>query len=90
MRKKISLVLLLTIVAALLVGCSRYTAIEKSGDNVPEKKTSMFIEVEETSYFIIVYDKKTKVMYAISDSSYNYGNFTMLCNADGTPRLWEE
>lgn len=89
MRKKMSLILLLTIAAALLVGCSNAT-IEKSGDHVPQKKTSMFIEVEQTGYFIVVYDKKTKVMYAVSESSSNMGNFTMLCNADGTPRLWEE
>lgn len=89
MKKKIALILLLAIAAALLVGCSHAT-IEKSGDHVPEKLASMFIEVEETEYFIVVYDKKTKVMYAVSDSSYNRGNFTMLCNADGTPRLWEE
>lgn len=89
MKKKMSLILLLAIAAALLVGCSNAT-IEKSGDHVPEKETSMFIEVEQTSYFIVVYDKKTKVMYAVSDSAHNKGNFTMLCNADGTPRLWEE
>lgn len=89
MKKKIALIVLLAIAAALLVGCT-YAKIEKSGDHVPEKKASMFIEVEETNYFIVVYDKKTKVMYAVSESSYNQGDFTMLCNADGTPRLWEE
>lgn len=89
MKKKIGLILLLAIAAALLVGCSNAT-IEKSGDHFQEKKTSMFIEVEQTGYFIVVYDKKTKVMYAVSESSYNMGNFTMLCNADGTPRLWED
>lgn len=89
MKKKIALIVLLAIAAALLVGCT-HAKIEKSEDHVPEKKTSMFIEVEDTGYFIVVYDKKTKVMYAVSDSPYNNGNFTMLCNADGTPRLWEE
>lgn len=31
----------------------------------------------------------TKVMYAISDGAHNYGNFTLLVNADGTPMLYE-
>lgn len=89
MKKKIALIVFLAIAAALLVGCT-HAKIEKSEDHVTEKKASMFIEVEETEYFIVVYDKKTKVMYAVSNSTHNNGNFTMLCNADGTPRLWEE
>lgn len=46
-------------------------------------------EVEDMSTWKVVYHKKTKVMYAVSDGSYNYGTFTLLVNADGTPMIWE-
>lgn len=39
--------------------------------------------------YYIVYDKETKVMYTKSNSSSNCGDFTLLVNADGTPKLWE-
>lgn len=37
----------------------------------------------------IVYDRDTKVMYAVSRGSNNGGNLTMLVNEDGTPKLYE-
>ena len=52
--------------------------------------TSTFIEVETYDSFDVVYDKDTKVMYVISSGTYNRGNFTMLVNDDGTPKLWKE
>lgn len=52
--------------------------------------TSMFVQVEETGYWRVVYHRDTKVMYAISYGGYNGGNFTLLVNADGTPMLWED
>ena len=39
---------------------------------------------------IIVYHKKTKVMYAISCGYHNCGTMTRLDNADGSPLLYEE
>lgn len=38
----------------------------------------------------IVYQKKTKVMYAISNGGYSSGTVTMLVNADGTPLVYDE
>lgn len=51
---------------------------------------SMFEIVEDGLNYKVMYNKDTKVMYAVSDSSYNRGNFTLLVNPDGTPMLWEE
>lgn len=53
--------------------------------------SSMFITVEDNLIddFEIVYHRDTKVMYAISQGSYNYGNFTLLVNADGTPMTYQ-
>ena len=49
----------------------------------------MFIEVEQTSAWKIVYDKETKVMYAVSFGIYNCGNFTLLVDENGNPKLWD-
>ena len=50
---------------------------------------SMFVKIENGISWIVVYHRKTKVMYAVSEGSYNSGNFTMLVNPDGTPMLYE-
>lgn len=47
------------------------------------------MEVEKCGCFDVVYDKDTKVMYTVSSSSYNYGDVTLLVNADGTPKIWK-
>ena len=63
-------------------------------DNPVEKNTHLgnsdFVIVESTDNFYVVYHKETKVMYAVSDSSYNHGNFTLLVNADGTPMTYKK
>lgn len=53
--------------------------------------SSMFIIIEENlpNDYLIAYHKDTKVMYAVSQGSYNYGNFTLLVNADGTPMTYK-
>lgn len=59
-------------------------------NDIKQNETSMFVEIECTDIWKVVYHKETKVMYAISSSGDNYGNFTLLVNADGSPMLWEE
>lgn len=51
---------------------------------------SMFEIVEENYTYCVLYNKDTKVMYAVSDGYKNEGVFTLLVNPDGTPMLWEE
>ena len=53
--------------------------------------TSPYVLVYTDTYFNceIVYDKDTKVMYSISNGTYNRGTPTVLLNADGTPKIWE-
>ena len=48
------------------------------------------VYVEETGAYCIVYDRETKVMYAVSNSGYNYGNFTLLVDANGDPLLYKD
>lgn len=54
--------------------------------------TSPYVLVYTDTYFNceIVYDKDTKVMYSISNGTYNRGIPTVLLNADGTPKIWED
>jgi starvation-inducible outer membrane lipoprotein len=73
--------LMIVALSLALTGCSEVE--EKISDK------SEFVIVEGTSSWYIVYHKKTKVMYAVSQGAYNGGTFTLLVNADGTPMLWE-
>lgn len=50
----------------------------------------MFVCIETTMNWKVVYHKETKVMYAVSFGSYNIGTFTPLYNADGTLQIYEE
>lgn len=54
--------------------------------NVTASEEKRFVGIEyRPGYFQIVYDKQTKVQYAISKE----GIFTLLVNADGKPLLYE-
>lgn len=81
MKKRILSVAL----AVCLVGCGQEVQNESKEDN-----SSMFVCIESTISWKIVYHKETKVMYAVSDGSCNHGAFTPLYNADGTLQIYEE
>ena len=82
MKKIVALMIVVLVVT--LTGCREGNVEDKSSD------MSEFVIVESTYNWDIVYHKKTKVMYAVSQGKYNGGNFTLLVNADGTPMIWEE
>ena len=69
----------------MLVGCAEYEAVDSYND-----KTSMFVVLEQTYDHAVVYQRNTKVMYAVSLGAYNAGTFTLLVNADGTPMTYTE
>lgn len=77
--------IILTVIACMMLSSCSKVETAKSEDN-----TAMFVTVETTTFWKIVYQKDTKVMYVVSDGSYNHGTFTLLVNADGTPMLYEE
>lgn len=81
MKKIITIILC----SVLLVGCKK---IEKVDDFNDDK--SMFILIEETSLYYVMYHKNTRVMYAVSHGGYNAGDFTLLVNPDGSPMIYEE
>ena len=84
MKKKLITILIVGMLS--LTACAK---VESINDN-KQDETSMFVEIESTSMWKVVYHKETKVMYTVSYGSYNGGNFTLLVNADGSPMLWRE
>lgn len=82
--KKVVVILVILFLLTLF-GCSGSATINSEGI----QEESMFVMVENTNWFCVVYHRDTKVMYAISRGGYNSGNFCLLVNPDGTPMLWE-
>lgn len=80
-------ILIFALLLCLLM-CSCAATVTNESDNTSDN-ISMFIKLEETYEWQIVYHKDTKVMYAVSIGHYNTGNFTLLVNADGTPMIYE-
>lgn len=80
---KAKAIILAVIACMMLSSCSRVETAKNEDD------TSMFVEVETTTLWKVVYHKDTKVMYAVSDSNYNRGTFTLLVDADGKPMIYE-
>lgn len=81
---KAKAIILVIIASMMLSSCSRVKADKDEDD------TSMFVYVEKTMYWDVVYHKDTKVMYVVSAGSNNYGTFTLLVGADGKPMIYEE
>lgn len=86
MKKRILSVILVAVLLFSLTGCD-YSTIETE-EQAKEDTSSMFICVETSAYWKVVYHKETKVMYVVSNGSYNYGTFTLLVDIDGKPMLW--
>lgn len=82
--KFIATIIAITLVVTVLffVGCDNTNNSVRANDDV-------FVTVSENFPYVVVYDRETKVMYVMSDGSYNRGNFTMLVNTDGTPKLYK-
>ena len=71
----------------LLTGCGESTESQDS------REENMFVYIQKpnpSDPYAVVYQRDTKVMYVISEGTYNYGTFTMLVNPDGSPMLYEK
>lgn len=80
------IILICALVLCLLCSCGA-TVINES-DIKAESNISMFVELERSYYWTVVYHRDTKVMYVVSNDAYIQGIFTMLVNADGTPMVY--
>ena len=78
--------ILVAIIIGLTMICTGCANVEKTPQ---QSETSIFVKVEHSTGFDVVYHRETKVMYAISGGSYNYGNFTLLVNPDGSPMIYK-
>ena len=89
--KKILIVILITTLLCLIpCSCSIYKDyVSPEREKNKSSDSSMFVIIEETMNYKIVYHKNTKVMYTISWGGYNSGDFTLLVNADGTPMIFK-
>lgn len=87
--KKIILALLLGL-CLLFAACEKLDVVTHSDMPGEDSGRSMFVEVEDSYNWKIVYHRETRVMYAVSDGVSNVGTFTVLVNADGSPMVWEE
>ena len=85
MKKKLIIILLSLML--LTVGCG----IERVKiEETKQEQSSMFVKVESTHLWDVVYHKNTKVMYAVSRGEYNSGTFTLLVDAEGNPMIYGE
>lgn len=84
--KKMAVAAMLLAAALALTGCEDTVP---EGVDVPRMSASPFATVYNGFYYKVLFDRETKVMYTVSDGGYNRGTFTLMLNADGTPRLWE-
>lgn len=76
-------ILILLLLAILLSGCE---AIDKADAELAS--SDMFVTVSygiAPLYHYVVYQKNTKVMYAVSKD----GEFTLLVNEDGKPLIYK-
>lgn len=87
MKKIMSVVLIITFILLLLVGCSESTK-QSNNENTYEKYN--FTTIMYSDNYNIVYQNETKVMYVMSTGCYNIGNFTVLVDENGKPMLYKE
>lgn len=79
------IILFVALLCVALSSCSFKDVESQNSDT----NTSMFVQVEMTGTWAVVYHKDTKVMYVVSCGPYNGGTFTLLVDKDGKPLTWK-
>lgn len=89
MRKKITDAIIVATMALYLTACGDSVSVVENADTATES-TAMFERhtLDDNKYSILV-DKETGVCYLERKIGYQYG-ITVMLNADGTPKIWEE
>ena len=83
--KKILCITLIGIMLCCMTSCGNLDAEAKE-----PLEQSRFVQIDKNGWFIIVYDRTTKVQYAVSDGYYNTGTITCLVDAEGKPLLYDD
>ena len=82
--------LFLLVVILLAIGVTSCAPTQTSSE-VEKHTSSRFVRIEHnTAAYNVVYDKETRVMYAVSAGPHNYGHFTLLVDAEGKPLLYNK
>lgn len=85
--KKIILILAVLLSTFLLaVSCSDDAFYNLGEEEHASSVGKKFSTVERNTLYLIVYDKETRVMYAVSNA---VGTFTLLVDAEGCPLLYD-
>lgn len=84
MKKILISSIIVTTIIVLAYIFKDIVAIESKADN------GRFIKIDTYNYGYIIYDKQTKVEYAVSDGAYNRGTITLLVDHEGKPLLYKE
>lgn len=88
-KRLLALIFLGVVLSAALTGCKGISEAERVYDVESEDLISMFAIVENAPFWDIVYDKETKVMYAVATYGSGSGQFTLLVDENGNPKLWD-
>lgn len=88
-KKALALIFSAAVLSTVLMGCSGVAEAKRVYDVEAKDLESMFIIVENGTLWDIVYDKETKVMYAIANYGSGSGQFTLLVDENGNPKLWD-
>ena len=83
--KKILFITLTSIIIFCMTACGSLDVEVKE-----PIEQSRFVQIDKNGWFIIVYDRTTKVQYAVSDGYYNMGTITCLVDAEGKPLLYND
>lgn len=90
MKKKVlALIFSVVVLSSVLMGCGGISEVERAYDVEAKDLKSMFVIVESGTRWDIVYDKETKVMYAVATYGSGSGRFTLLVDENGNPKLWD-
>lgn len=90
MKKKLIAAMVVATMAVSMVGCDE--SIVENADTVTESTARFERHTLDDSYSILV-DKETGVCYLEYDHCGGYDGYygiTVMLNADGTPKIWEE
>lgn len=88
-KKALALIFSAAVLSTVLMGCSGVAETERAYDVGAEDLKSMFIIVEHGQCWDVVYDKETKVMYAVTNYGSGSRQFTLLVDENGNPKLWD-
>lgn len=80
MKRLIAILML----AVMLVGCG-----SSSESDAEKSNPKRFVKVEDTWDYEIMVDRGTRVMYVMSNGSYNHGTFTLMVDENGKPLIWK-